>query len=370
MNTNNSVRNNQAFFKDSLNVVYAMGGSTPASFVPTPLSESFTSLRNKFIDSVLRRYIMHKGKVEVSHETLSKESGMSVSAIKIFLKFAEKIGLFNITCRKKQHKANIYELGPLLKDKRIAARLQDVLKYVYKALMVYIDHKADLYGLFNSDSKQDFFVSKPVQNQNELRYTDVYDIKYNTSVCIDRERENKGPVKKIDYCQYKKRKYCKGKCFKEHKEDKLHTRAYLSDDDYRNMQIARWNDWALTEEKYIRDLMTQQEYELFYANNPDFNDQDMQVKISRQAYQQTWNKSKYKNDGASYQNYIGMTKEKRAAEIEKERIAKELKSEAYRKVGASKIIVEDITIAEKKIEEAKKKEPNNYWLQQFTFPGL
>ncbi len=369
MNNNNSVRNNQAFFKDSLNVVYAMGGSTPALFVPTPLSESFTNLRNKFIDSVLRRYIMHKGKVEVSHETLSKESGMSVSAIKIFLKFAEKIGLFNITCRKKEHKTNIYELGPLLKDKRIAARLQDVLKYAYKALMVYIDHKADLYGLFSSNSKEDFFVSNSAQSQNELRYTDVYDIKYNTTVCIDRKTENKFPVKKIDYCQYKKRSYCKGKCFKEHKEDKLHTRPYLSEEDYRNMQIARWHDWNLTEEKYIRDLMTQQEYELFYKNS-DFSDQDMEVKISRQAYQQTWNKAKYKNDVASYQNYIGMTKEKRAAEIEKERIAKELKSEAYRKVGAVKIVVEDLAVSEKKIEEARKKEPNNYWLQQFSMPGL
>jgi hypothetical protein len=137
-----------------------------------------------------------------------------------------------------------------------------------------------------------------------------------------------------------------------------------------NMKAATWADWSLTEEKYIRDLMTQQEYELFYANNPDFNNEEVQNKVAKQAYQQEWNKRKYKNDGASYQNYIGMTKEKRAAEIEKERISKELKSEAYRKVGSAKIVVEDLVVAEKNIEEAKKKEPNNYWLQQFTFPGL
>lgn len=337
MNNNISYRNNQAFSKDNLNLVYALGGSTPATFTPERQS-GFTPLRVNMLKFMFNAFNFREVTC-YAQETIARRLGCSRKAVNEAFMFFKEIKIIDFISGKKKWTMNVYSLGEVLHNPYIRWALRFTFTNLTRAYFKMVER-------LNPTPKSAVVEPKVTQltNVNVLE-------ELNTSIC-----------------SYRKRKDCKKTCFKEHKEDRIYTEPYLNKKDWINRQKAMWNDWSLTKENFNKDVVTIKDYEKFYKNS-DFSKEEVQVKISKQAHNQEWNNKRYKNDQASYQNYLDAygNERKKAVFIPEYH---EFKSESYKVAVVGKTTREDVITAKEKIEEAKKKEPNNYWLQKFKMPGL
>ncbi len=135
MNNNISVRNNQAFFKDPLNIAYWLGGSMPAMFVPEHLSTKiFTKARMLMTQELFRHMNMHDAAFP-SHTTLAKAAGLKRQAAYEYFKWAEEIGLFKVMHRGKSWESNIYFLGDVLKIPSVRWALRHAFKGLHRVFM-------------------------------------------------------------------------------------------------------------------------------------------------------------------------------------------------------------------------------------------
>lgn len=141
INTNISVRNNQAFLKDYLNLVYWLGGSTPASFVPQQLSQRrYTEKRIKMIQYVLR-VINNNKNAFPSHESIARFAQCSVRAVINAFKIFKEDKLFEIDHRGDFYKTNIYKLGEFFKCRKVIYALRDVFSNLYRAFCRTLQHE-------------------------------------------------------------------------------------------------------------------------------------------------------------------------------------------------------------------------------------
>jgi len=256
-NYNNSVRNNQAFSQESLNIVYWLGGTVPATFIPTPLSYVFTNLRLRIIKCLLGNIIHYKSSY-ISHDTIARQVGCSRNAVLDALHLFEDMGLFGVIHRGKQRLSNIYELGSLFKDCNIVWRMKDVLSGLYVALTRTIDRLAFKYGLINRMS---------TKNQDSTLYNNIIVLKKKNSDSS----------------------YCKISEPTTFKEKKLPTIPFMSKEAWLNMKTALWADWDLTEQDFYMDKY---EYNKFYSES-DISSEEIESKKKIQSVRTRENLYKY-----------------------------------------------------------------------------
>lgn len=133
-NTNITVRNNQAFLKDSLSIIYLLGGSIPASFVPEGLSQRrYTPKRIKMIQHVLNVMNNAKDQTFPSHRNIALYAQCSVRAVINAFKVFQEDGLFEIDSRRLLHATNIYRLGEFFKCRQVIYALKGVFTNLYRA---------------------------------------------------------------------------------------------------------------------------------------------------------------------------------------------------------------------------------------------
>lgn len=257
-NTIISLRNNQVFLKDSLNIVFWLGGSIPALFEPERLPHVFTQLRMRIVKSVLRNIILFKSSF-ISHEKIARQVGCSRNAVLDALKVFEDMGLFCIEHRGKKRLSNIYTLGPLLQDKNIVWRLRHVFSSAYVALQRHIERLAQYLN----------FDYSTIKNQDSTLFIKENVFNTNTSYSSYRKIENTTPVK----------------------EKRLYSYPFMPKDEWLHMKKALWADWSVTEQEF---LMNKYEYQKFYhySKTPT---EDIQRKQKIQDYQNGWNLTRYPN---------------------------------------------------------------------------
>lgn len=290
MNNNNiSVSNNQAFLKESFNIAYSLGGSTPAMFVPERVS-GYTPLRLKMINFVIRSINIHKDSF-VAQSTIAKSVGCNREAVNVAFKFFVEQGLFTVESGKKKRRTNKYFLGPVLLDSKI----RWALRYVST-------------GLTRAYHKIVSQLNKTVESAVvEPKRTVLYKInvldKNNTSVC-----------------SYRKRRDCEGVCFKQHKEDRLYSKPYMGKNAWLNMQKNMWADWSLTQEDYLQGI----HMNIYQLDQDLLFDSDTQESIRKdRKYQQ------FKRNDAKYPDLYRDLKAFHEPELKKPVIVKPVETKIY-----------------------------------------
>lgn len=133
MNHNNSVRNNQAFSKEYLSVVYALGGVLPDNHSSEPLSQRrYTPKRIKIIRIILN-HINNNKITRLSHIGIAAACHLSRRAVLEAFKIFEEDELFEIEHRSLSHDTNIYRLGNFFKTREVIYALKDIFKNLYRA---------------------------------------------------------------------------------------------------------------------------------------------------------------------------------------------------------------------------------------------
>ncbi len=131
MNHNNSVRNNQAFFKDNLNLVYALGGSIPATFVPERQSE-FTALRINMLKFMFNAF-NYREIVCYSQKTIARRLGCSRKAVNEAFMFFREMKIIDFVSGKNKWTMNEYSLGQVLYNPYIRWALRFVFTNLTRA---------------------------------------------------------------------------------------------------------------------------------------------------------------------------------------------------------------------------------------------
>lgn len=202
MNYNNSVRNNQAFSKEYLNIAHMLGGSTPAMFLPEHVS-GYTPLRLNMINFVLRCLNIHKIAFP-SQSTIAKAVGCNREAVNVAFKFFEEQSIFIIKSGKKRYRTNIYSLGAVLCNPQV----RWALRYVCTGLTrVYHRIAMDLKSLVKKAI---------VEPKRTLLYKINVFKKNNTSISSYREK-------------------------------RLYSTPFLTKENWLNKQKALWSDWSIRE---------------------------------------------------------------------------------------------------------------------------
>lgn len=259
--SNISVRNNQDFFKDYLNIAFWLKGSMPAWFEPEPLYHVFTELRLAILQEILKYIGIHK-QAHPSHETIAKKVGCSRNAVLDALKLFENMGLLKVTHRHKEYKSNIYELGEVLKFPAVRWALRNSMSNLSYAFHAMKDRLAQE-------------VQAKIQEGKKLLNALLTTVKRQDSTLL----LNNNVLKELNTNQV------------DYKDIKLYRSPYIKNKDlYHNMKKALWADWSMNEDDYRRSLKMLEEDLLF-----DFDAQEEIIKDRK--YQQ------FKRNDAKYPDY-------------------------------------------------------------------
>lgn len=218
INSNNSVRNNQAFLQESFNVYYALGGVLPASYESDDVLQRFSKYTIALFKELVRRH-MFQDHVFPSHIYLSKKLKCNTRTIQRAQKELEDHGLIEVTSGKKRHQTNLYSLGKILYDSNSFYYLRDVvpsLRFVIRRLKGYL-------GL------------DTVENQNVVRINNVLKV-FNTNTNTIVENKTKEP-KKYNHFQQAKYELQADRWKKESEEQILREEQAVKD-----AASKRWRD--------------------------------------------------------------------------------------------------------------------------------
>ncbi len=189
-NTNNSVRNNQAFLQESLNVYYMLGATMPASYEPVDGLVRLSKYTIALFKELVRRHVFDDH-VFPSHFLLAKKLKCNPRTIQRAQKELEIYGIIKVFSGKKKHQTNLYSLGDILFNSDAFYYLRNVvpcLRFVIRRLL----------GYMGTD-----ILIPTVENQNVGRINKVLkvsDTKSNTIV----KSEDKAPKK---YNHFQQSKY-------------------------------------------------------------------------------------------------------------------------------------------------------------------
>lgn len=187
-NTNNSVRNNQAFLQECLNIAYHLGAELHDSFEPINLSVRFTKKRKDLFKFILEQVATHK-RAFPSHATMQRVTGLSRSAVMRALNIFESLGLIDIDHRNLMHKTNIYSLGPVLRNATIVRSLQATFKVIVPAFCRTMERLGNL--MFAKKPKEVY--TGYFKRNATLSLRDVFvfsNTNTNTSLLIDNSSKN------------------------------------------------------------------------------------------------------------------------------------------------------------------------------------
>ena len=129
-NYNNSVRNNQAFSQESLNILYRFNISIEDPFEKELGSRIFSPERMSILKCVLR-YMGIFNTAYISHETISRFAGCCRDTVIEAMKVFEEYEILKVIYR--HRKTSVYSLGKFLLNKRIIWLLKDVVPNLYWA---------------------------------------------------------------------------------------------------------------------------------------------------------------------------------------------------------------------------------------------
>lgn len=235
LNTNISVRNNQAFSQDNLQIYYSLGATLPASYDLHDNIKRFSKYTIALFRELVRRH-MFQNNVHPSHLTLAKKLGCDVSTIKRAQKDLESRGVIKVKSGKALHEVNIYSLGEVLFTSDALYYLREIvpsLRFVVKKLQA-------LFGL------------STVENQNELRINKVLkDSNTNTSIYIDNSKiENRSPKNKQEIRNYSVHGWLPTKIF-ENVKALLRMDPFMSEEEAR--KISKYGEMnRINREKFLK----------------------------------------------------------------------------------------------------------------------